>query len=95
MDGEGFDIDLARQRIVDSLEENDSVFCLGGPVCMHGYRVQAKKRTLKRSSTLLKHGRFLENLQVLPVFPIQQEDEVVEGEGEGEEGNPDDELSNS
>jgi hypothetical protein len=95
MDNANFDIDLARQRIVDSLEENESVFCQGVPFCIHGYRVQAKKRTLKRSSTLLKHGRFLENLQVLPVFPIEQEEDAAEGDGEGEDANPDDDLSNS
>lgn len=51
---------------------------------MHGYNVLAKGRTLKRSSTLLKHARFLNNLQVTPVYPLMaaQMDDVMEMEGE-------------
>jgi len=37
--------------------------------CIHGYNVLAKGRRLKRTSTLLKHARFLNNLQITPVLP--------------------------
>lgn len=36
---------------------------------IHGFNILAKGRTLKRSSTLLKHARFLNNLQVTPNRP--------------------------
>ena len=38
---------------------------------MHGYQVQVKERTLKRSTSLLKHARFIHNLEVKPVFPAE------------------------
>jgi len=43
---------------------------------VHGYRVTIKERTLKRGSSLLKHARFLSNLEVTPMFP-QPIDPVV------------------
>ncbi len=36
---------------------------------MHGFNVTVKERTLKRGSSLLKHARFLNNLEVTPVLP--------------------------
>ena len=41
-----------------------------------------QKRTLKRRTTLLKHARFLQNLEVFPVFPSEPEPKE-------EEENPD------
>jgi hypothetical protein len=38
-------------------------------VCIHGFKVCIKQRTLKRKSTILKHSRFLRNLEVFPIFP--------------------------
>jgi hypothetical protein len=40
-----------------------------------------KKRTLKRRTTLLKHARFLKNLEVNPVYPPEPEP-AADGEGE-------------
>lgn len=38
-----------------------------------------KDRTLKRRTSLLKHARFISNLEVRPVFPPQpdSEEEIV------------------
>ena len=50
---------------------------------MHGYKVEVKERTLKRRTSLLKHARFISNLEVKPVFPVEQElvpEAVVEEE---------------
>ncbi len=38
---------------------------------MHGYRVTVKERTLKRRTSLLKHARFISNLEVKPVLPAE------------------------
>ena len=57
-------------------------------LCIHGYNVLIKGKTLKRRSTILKHSRFLRNLSVEPIYPPEPEPvpEVNEdGEGEGEE----------
>ena len=50
-------------------------------LCIHGFKIQVKKRTLKRRSTLLKHARFLRNLEALPVVPAEPE---PTGEGDEE-----------
>ncbi len=39
-------------------------------ILIHGFEVLAKGRTLKRGSTLLKHSRFMRNLEVLPLLPV-------------------------
>ena len=50
-----------------------------------------KGKTLRRRSTILKHGRFLQNLTVVPNFPeeLAPVEEAPEdggdGEGDGEE----------
>jgi hypothetical protein len=41
-------------------------------LCIHGYQVTVKNKTLKRATTVLKHSRFLKNMVVYPVFPIQE-----------------------
>lgn len=35
--------------------------------------MQVKDRTLKRATSLLKHARFLQNLEVVPVWPSEPE----------------------
>ena len=48
-----------------------------------------KGRTLKRRTTILKHGRFLQNLTVIPNFPAELApveevlEDPVDGAGEG------------
>lgn len=82
LDSVEFDMASAYDLIMETLEQQ-SVFA-EGPICVHGYNVLAKGRTLKRSSTLLKHARFLNNLQVTPVYPLMvaEMDDVMEMEGE-------------
>ena len=62
-------------------------------LCIHGFKVQVKNKTLKRRTTILKHARFLRNLEVTPVFPPEPEPvpEQEELNEEGDEENPDDE----
>lgn len=51
-----------------------------------------KGKTLRRRTTILKHGRFLQNLTVVPNFPEElapveeANEDGGEGEGEGEPG---------
>lgn len=49
-----------------------SIF-LPSNLCLHGFKVKVKNRTLKRRSSLLKHARFLQNLKVLPMYPPEPE----------------------
>jgi hypothetical protein len=55
------------------LEEAKPFKQAGSNICVHGYRVLVKDRTLKRPTTLLKHARFLQNLEVVPVWPVEPE----------------------
>lgn len=50
-------------------------------LCIHGYKVKVKKRNLKRRSSLLKHARFLQNLETFPEYPKEPE-AIAEVEGE-------------
>ena len=57
LDSDEFDATEARQKVIDSLENSTS---LGeDAICVHGYRVLVKDRTLKRKSSVLKHARFM------------------------------------
>ena len=79
-DEKPFDFEECKMRIIDSLDMHmQQPSC-----CIRGHTVQIKGRNLKRRSTMLKHGRFMQNLQVNPVLPKVQE--VVDDEEEGEEG---------
>lgn len=42
-------------------------------ICIHGFKVTIKRKTLKRGSSIVKHSRFLRNLEVFPVFPPEPE----------------------
>lgn len=54
-------------------------------LCIHGFKVTAKLRNLKRKSTLLKHARFLRNMEVYPIPP--PEPQAVEENEEEDEDN--------
>ena len=58
-------------------------------ICIHGFKTCIKGRTLKRRSTIVKHSRFLRNLEVYPIVPpepiIVVEEEALEGENNEEE----------
>ena len=50
-------------------------------LCIHGYEVTIKNKTLKRATTVLKHARFLKNMIVYPLYPtleVTQTQVVVE-----------------
>lgn len=59
-------------------------------ICIHGLEVTIKSKTLKRASTIVKHSRFLRNLEVYPVFPPEPEP-VQPVEEENQEEAEDDE----
>lgn len=59
----------------------------GNNIFVHGYKVAVKERTLKRGTSLLKHARFLNNLQVTPNRPpplAPPVDAMSEGMSNGE-----------
>ena len=51
-------------------------------LCIFGYTVQVRQRNFKRRSTMLKHGRFMANLQVCPIYPkpIEPVEEIPDNE---------------
>ena len=53
---------------------------------MHGLKVRINGRTLKRPTTVVKHSRFLRNLDVIPILPPEPEP-VTEIDQEGDENN--------
>lgn len=64
------------ERVFDRVEEAKKVekalegsAIMPSGLCIHGYKVLVKNRNLKRRSSLLKHARFLGNLEVQPVHP--------------------------
>ena len=80
-----FNIDNEKLRIIDALDlQMQQPSC-----CIRGHTVQIKGRNFKRRSTMLKHGRFMQNLSVQPVFPkpvLPVEEQPLEAEISGEEG---------
>ena len=78
---EPFRAELVRQNVQEHLEKTPY---LPEGVCIHGFNVTIKKRTLKRRSTVVKHSRFLRNLEIYPVFPPEPEPVVPIGEGNEE-----------
>lgn len=69
-DIEPFRHDIARKYVIDTLEKTPY---MPENVCIHGFKVTIKKKTLKRRTTIVKHSRFLRNLEVYPVFPPEPE----------------------
>lgn len=51
-----FDAESQREKVSGVLERG---IYLPSNLCLHGFKVKVKNRTLKRRSTLLKHARFL------------------------------------
>ena len=56
-----------------------------GEILVHGLSIKVKDRTLKRGTSLLKHSRFLDNLEVCPVFPVESEPQPENNEGQEED----------
>lgn len=76
-----FDFEAQHEKVTSVLERS---LHMPSGVCVHGYKVRVKGRTLKRRTSLLKHARFLKNLEVLPKPP--PEPVAVEGDGADMEG---------
>lgn len=55
--------------VIDALKACESFEPVAKICDQNGYRVCVKERTLKRSTSVLKHARFLQNLEVTPVWP--------------------------
>jgi hypothetical protein len=76
-----FEAEAARDKVIAVLGRSMQ---LPNNLCKHGYKVKIKARTLKRRTTILKHARFLRNLEVLPCQPPEPEP-VEEGEAQDED----------
>ena len=61
-------------------------------IFIHGVKICIKNKTLKRRTTIVKHSRFLRNLEAVPVFPAPVIIEAIDPNGEGlaEEGEEED-----
>ena len=68
--------------MIDSLQASPY---LKQNIFIHGLKANVKGKTLKRKTTVVKHSRFLRNLEVVPIFP--EPGVVEEGNLEGEENN--------
>lgn len=72
-----------RSAVVDNLMKT---LQLPENLCIHGFNVTIKNKTLKRATTILKHSRFLRNMKVSPVFPAPpQQVEAAPAEAAAEE----------
>ena len=60
-----------RAAVIDQLLQKANLF--GFPaedLCIHGFKVAIKGKTLKRATTILKHARFMRNLIVSPLMQL-------------------------
>jgi hypothetical protein len=83
-----FKDDLYRETVKDTLVKTPY---LPENLCIHGFKVAVKRKTLKRKTSIIKHSRFLRNLEVYPVFPPEPEVVVIAENAEGEQEIQDDE----
>ena len=71
-----FDFESERENVLSLLSRSIN---MPQNVCIHGFRVKVKQRNLKRRSSLLKHSRFLRNLEVTanppPIKEVVKEDD--------------------
>lgn len=71
-----FDYEHERENVLSLLSRS---ICMPQNVCVHGFRVKIKQRNLKRRTSLLKHSRFLRNLEVTanppPIKEVVQEND--------------------
>lgn len=78
------DAEATRQLVQDMLNGTESMQ-KAGEILVHGLRIKVKDRTLKRGTSLLKHSRFLSNLEACPVFPAEPEPQPENNEGQEED----------
>lgn len=67
---EPFDYMFERENVINILQRSSF---LPANTCIHGFRVKVKNRNMKRRSSLLKHSRFMRNMEVTPNPPPIQE----------------------
>lgn len=79
-----FDAEAERKKVIDCLEKSTPFANAGNNVCVHGYKVEVKERTMKRGTSMLKHSRFLQNMEVLPIWPPEPEkpDDTIDVDNE-------------
>lgn len=77
-----FDAQEQQDKVINNLERT---MLLPQNLCIHGFKVKVKLRNLKRRTSLLKHARFLRNLEVYPILPEIVEEEKEEGEEDQED----------
>lgn len=58
-----------REMVVEQLMNKSLMHGFPDNLCIHGFQVAIKGKTLKRATTILKHARFLRNLKVSPILP--------------------------
>lgn len=81
-DEEPFDYLYERENVINILQRSSF---LPQNTCIHGFRVMIKRRNLKRRTSLLKHSRFLRNMEVMPNPPPVKVEVREENEGEEQE----------
>jgi len=77
LDSSDFNGDMTREMVMSYLEKTPR---MPKDLCIHGFNVLIRDRTLRRSSTILKHARFLKSMKVTPIFPPEPEPSIKEGE---------------
>lgn len=70
LDQPNFPAEMWNQGVLNNLKK--SIYLPEG-LCIHGYDITVKNKTLKRATTIVKHSRFLKNMVVYPVFPPEPE----------------------
>lgn len=58
-----------RQRITKEFIKNKEIGEKDTSICQNGFKVLVKDRTWKRSTSMLKHARFIQNLTLEPIYP--------------------------
>lgn len=61
-----------RQKVSKEFIKNKEIGEKDIALCQNGYKVLVKDRTWKRSSSMLKHARFMQNLKVEPIYPVRK-----------------------
>jgi hypothetical protein len=66
LDNDHFPAAEWRQKIVETLQKSLN---LPENLCIHGFNVNVKGKTLKRASTIVKHSKFMRNMIINPIYP--------------------------
>lgn len=69
LDQEDFQADYWKEHVLSTLMRSPFLAAGEDNILIHGFRVDVRGRTLRRPTSLLKHARYLRNLQVTPMLP--------------------------